>query len=110
MWFLFGEVSSSSGCLGWATLFYCGTPCTFHIIIRYRNKRGTRLVDIKMIKSGTFFVQLYLVAIRMIRSCTICCGYHLESPRFRGYKDIRAMPIIFGEQRISVSSGSALCV
>ena len=31
MWFLFGEVSSSSGCLGWATLFYCGTP--FHIII-----------------------------------------------------------------------------
>ena len=22
----FGEVSSSSGCLGWATLFYCGTP------------------------------------------------------------------------------------
>ena len=26
MWFLFGEVSSSSGCLEWATLFYCGTP------------------------------------------------------------------------------------
>ena len=26
MWFLFGEVSSSSGCLGWATSFYCGTP------------------------------------------------------------------------------------
>ena len=23
--FLFGEFSSSSGCLGWATLFYCGT-------------------------------------------------------------------------------------
>ena len=23
---LFGEVSSSSGCLGWATLFYFGTP------------------------------------------------------------------------------------
>ena len=26
MWFLFGEVSTSSGCLGWVTLFYCGTP------------------------------------------------------------------------------------
>ena len=26
MWFLFGEVFSSSGCLGWATLSYCGTP------------------------------------------------------------------------------------
>ena len=26
MWFLFGEVSSSSGCLGWAMLFYCDTP------------------------------------------------------------------------------------
>ena len=26
MWFLFGEVSSSSGCLGWTTLFYYGTP------------------------------------------------------------------------------------
>ena len=33
MWFLFGEVFSSSGCLGWAALFYCGTPCAFHIII-----------------------------------------------------------------------------
>ena len=22
----FDEVSSSSGCLGWVTLFYCGTP------------------------------------------------------------------------------------
>ena len=28
-----GEVCSSSGCLGWATLFYCGTPCAFNIII-----------------------------------------------------------------------------
>ena len=36
MWFLFGEVSSSSGCLGWATLFYCGTPLAFHIIILRR--------------------------------------------------------------------------
>ena len=26
VYLLFGEVSSSSGCLGWATLFYCGTP------------------------------------------------------------------------------------
>ena len=26
MWFLFGEISSSSGCFGWAALFYCGTP------------------------------------------------------------------------------------
>ena len=29
-----GEVSSSSECLGWATLFYCGTPRAFHIIIQ----------------------------------------------------------------------------
>ena len=35
MWFLFGEVSSSSGCLGLATLFYCGTPGACHIIISY---------------------------------------------------------------------------
>ena len=26
LWFLFGEVSSSSGCLEWATLFYCCSP------------------------------------------------------------------------------------
>ena len=26
IWFLFGEVSSSSGGLGWTALFYCGTP------------------------------------------------------------------------------------
>ena len=28
-----GEVCSSSECLGWATLFYCGNPCAFHVII-----------------------------------------------------------------------------
>ena len=28
-----GEVSSSSGCFGWNSLFYCGTPSAFHIII-----------------------------------------------------------------------------
>ena len=33
MWFLFEEVSSSSWCLEWAALFYCGTPWTFDIII-----------------------------------------------------------------------------
>ena len=33
MWFLLGEVSSSSGCLGWAALLYFGTPWAFHIII-----------------------------------------------------------------------------
>ena len=27
------SVSSSSGCPGWATLFNCGTPWVFHIII-----------------------------------------------------------------------------
>ena len=31
MRFLLGGVSSS-WCLGWAALFYCGTPCAFHII------------------------------------------------------------------------------
>ena len=31
MWFLFGEVPSSFGCFGWATLFYCDTPRAFHI-------------------------------------------------------------------------------
>ena len=35
MWFLLGEVSASSGCLGIATLFNCGTPRAFHIIIFY---------------------------------------------------------------------------
>ena len=33
MWFLFGEVSSSSGYLGCAALFYCGTRWAFNIII-----------------------------------------------------------------------------
>ena len=48
MWFLFGEVSFSSGCLGWATLFYCGTPCAFHIIIL----EGRRLCKKRMKKSA----------------------------------------------------------
>ena len=29
-----GEVFSSSGCLGWATLFYCGTPGAINIIVQ----------------------------------------------------------------------------
>ena len=33
MWFMYGEVSSSSGCLGWAALFYCATPWSFLKII-----------------------------------------------------------------------------
>ena len=33
LWFLFGEVSPSSWCLGWVALFYCGTPWAYHIII-----------------------------------------------------------------------------
>ena len=28
-----GKVCSSSGCLGWDTLFYCGTAGALHIII-----------------------------------------------------------------------------
>ena len=32
IWFLFREVSLSSECLGWAVLFYCGTPRAFHIL------------------------------------------------------------------------------
>ena len=39
MWFLFGEVSSSSGCLGWAALLYCGTPRAFHIVIEKKNNQ-----------------------------------------------------------------------
>ena len=33
MWFLFEEVTASSWCLGWAALFYCGTPCAFYMTI-----------------------------------------------------------------------------
>ena len=38
-----GEVCSSSGCLGWATLFYCGTPCVFHIIIWWTYRHTPKL-------------------------------------------------------------------
>ena len=34
-----GEVSSSSVCLGWAMLFYCGTPVAFLIIIKVIEKQ-----------------------------------------------------------------------
>ena len=32
MWFLFGESSSSSWCLGWAASFYCGT-CNYVVSV-----------------------------------------------------------------------------
>ena len=40
IWFLFGEVSSSSWCLGWAALFYCCTPWALYIIILYFENRS----------------------------------------------------------------------
>ena len=36
MWFLFGEVSSSSGCLGWATLFIVALPEPSIVILNGR--------------------------------------------------------------------------
>ena len=39
MWFLFGEVSSSTGCSGWAALFYWGTPRAFNIIIFHKGDK-----------------------------------------------------------------------
>ena len=33
MWFLFGDVSSSSWCLGWAALYHCCTPWAFYIFV-----------------------------------------------------------------------------
>ena len=33
MWFLLGDVFYSSWYLGYAVLFYCGTPWVFHIIM-----------------------------------------------------------------------------
>ena len=36
-WVLFGEVSSSSWCLRWAAMFYCGTPWAIHIITLDKN-------------------------------------------------------------------------
>ena len=37
--FLFEGVSSSSGCLGKAALFYCDTPMAFHIAIMYKHSQ-----------------------------------------------------------------------
>ena len=40
-----GEIPSSSGCMGWATLFYCGTLWAFHIIIFQTNVRKNVYID-----------------------------------------------------------------
>ena len=37
-----GEVSSSAGRLGWATLFYCATPRAFHIVILFQEIMKTQ--------------------------------------------------------------------
>ena len=51
MWFLFGELSSFSWCLGWAALFYCGTPWAFHIIIlNIRKASGPDGLSARMLK------------------------------------------------------------
>ena len=59
MWFLFGEVSSSSGCLGWATLFYCGTPLAFHIIILHFDMSLLLLTDTLW---GEYLITLLIVS------------------------------------------------
>ena len=60
MWFLFGEVSSSSGCLGWATLFYCGTPCVFHIIILRSVTCGS--LSVPRLKTALYDASFYAIA------------------------------------------------
>ena len=57
MWFLFGKVFSSSGCLGWATLIYCGTPWAFHIIIL--SSCLIRKLVLKTINSNDFFNTMF---------------------------------------------------
>ena len=47
MLFLFEGVSSSSRCLGWAALFYCGTPSAFHIIIWQVRRQGQLLEGVE---------------------------------------------------------------
>ena len=50
-----GEVCSSSGCLGWATLFYCDTPCAFHMII-FGGPSVTRLSSIYSLHEYAFLL------------------------------------------------------
>ena len=42
---LFRGGSSSSWCLGLVALFYCDTPCTFHITIWYKIDKKSKIFD-----------------------------------------------------------------
>ena len=50
-----GEVSSSPGCLGWAMLFYCGTPTAFHIISLLLFSRNNAVVILVKVLLNTTF-------------------------------------------------------
>ena len=104
MRFLFGGVSSSSWCLGWAALFHCGTPLAFHIIIsrKYTLRRPICLSMImspprvhlhcpntfqyRFMRDGVQFIYLQhyisdyqafgLTGFRTIRLLHITCGGH----------------------------------
>ena len=55
MWFLFGEVTSSSGCL--ATVFYYGTPRSFHIIIFHDSQFNnlSAITDVMQAKGAIYY-------------------------------------------------------
>ena len=88
MWFLFGEVSSSSWCLGWGGLYYCGTTWAFHIIIlstdlkilieaHYANMPMHYAEILKAVKMIILYENFDIF---LIFAENIDCGYTLELP------------------------------
>ena len=65
-----GEVSSSSGCLGWATLFYCDTTLAFHIIIL----KG----DLDDVNADSIIKELWI----SVWSPSNCCKNDLSKQRY----------------------------
>ena len=53
--FRFKGVSSSSGCLRKATLFYCDTPWAFHITILEKSQKKEKVKKLVRIKVGGRF-------------------------------------------------------
>ena len=72
-----GEGSSSSGCLGWAALFYCDTPWAFHIIIihvpYFANFIGVALKDMQARRECLIMPNAYVCMFVSAIGCTFSC-------------------------------------
>ena len=81
-----GEVSSSSGCLGWATFFDCGTPLAYHIIMAVTENTFEAICD-------------FMARYQFLESGSRELYVHLKPKTFKNLDEMAKEAYLFAEAR-----------